>query len=200
MLKTGWNGLKNTNKLLKKQIKAIKVISKEGDIPSDILYYIGKTPVVHSNEMHHLHLSMIALAAKNLFGFEQIIVDDKFLEISECAQMFVLAHELGHIHNGHLDKEENFFKTQFLRGVRTMKNKVDINELQSDTFAALIVGPEKAIAGLTELNKIFGEYSLSGSNKEMKLRIQEIKRLIEIGFFEGTNAKINNLEDLKGWF
>lgn len=200
MLKTAWNGLKNTNGLINKQIKAIKMIRKEGDVKSEFLYYIGETPVIHSNEIHHLHLSTIGLATKNLFGIGQIIVDDKFLEMSEWAQMFVLAHELGHIHNGHLDEEKNFFKAQFLRGVRTMQNKVDINELQADTFAALIVGPEKAIAALTELNKIAGEYSLSGSNKEAKLRIQEIKRLVEIGFFEGTDAKINSLEDLKGWF
>jgi hypothetical protein len=102
-----------------------------------------------------------------------IIVDDRFLLLSEDAQRAVIHHESGHIECGHLDiPAKEFNRSQRKRMWKTMFiGKVDANELEADAYAVGIVGTECMVDALYEV------LNLLGRNDEVSKRINAVQSL-----------------------
>jgi uncharacterized protein YunC (DUF1805 family) len=102
-----------------------------------------------------------------------IIVDDRFLLLSNESQRAVIHHERGHIVCGHLDmpaKELN--RSHRKRMWKTLfTGKVCSNELEADAYAASVVGIDSMVEALREL------YEVVGHNAEVLKRIDAVQSL-----------------------
>lgn len=96
--------------------------------------------------------------------------DGWFLKMSEGAQRFILAHELGHVIKGHTDGSRNNMEERF----EFLKEGTAVQpiELEADAFAAGEVGFEVAIDALKEIKKLVGT---SEASVEIGLRISALE-------------------------
>jgi Zn-dependent protease with chaperone function len=124
---------------------------------------------------------LYGVAAVNTLGMPTIFVSEEFFELSAFVQEFVLYHELGHVHLGHIQKPtfKSNVKGYFRNSVRSVSphfGHVDEKELEADRFAAEQMGSVgrsmMALGWIMEDSiKKFGR---GAHVKEMKLRINAL--------------------------
>ena len=127
---------------------------------------------IRNNEL--LMFNGLAIAMAGFLQFDNmdnyvpmIVVDDRFMEMSENGRKFTIAHELGHF-NLHAT-EDRLFNEEYVR---------DINdEFEADEYAAKQMGYQSAIFALEELQEVLDKTS-NGENvegiQEMEIRIQHL--------------------------
>lgn len=128
--------------------------------------------IIRNNEL--LAVNGLAIAMAGMLQFDNkenyvpmIVVDDRFMEMSDNGKMFTIAHEMGHF-NLHAT-EEKMFNTEYTR---------DINdEFEADEYAAKQIGYQSAIFGLEELQEVL-DIDSNGENvegiEEMEIRINHL--------------------------
>lgn len=102
-----------------------------------------------------------------------LVIDKHFYQLSPETQDFILYHEMGHIINKDLEKEE---KCTLLKSLGRLLlsiffTKIKQEEIQADLHAVSVVGIDKSINALKELN------GYVKGNKELKLRIKYLEDL-----------------------
>lgn len=112
----------------------------------------------------------IAIAGMLLLNFDgqyvpMIVTTTEFFELSENAQRFIIAHEVGH-YNMHVNQ---ILDPEYVRDIK--------HEFQADEFGAKAVGYQSAVFALEELQDKLDEMSC-GLNKigmdEVETRIENI--------------------------
>lgn len=90
-----------------------------------------------------------------------VIVDADFMKLSEDTQTFIVAHEIGHLKNGHKGKQ---FKRMF-----ATEDSLRI-EYEADEYAMRVVGYDAAVKALKEVTS----YVSYMARKEIHKRIRHL--------------------------
>lgn len=98
-----------------------------------------------------------------------VAADSDFYGLSDNTQMFILAHELGHIHCQHVTPKGYAYKRFWV----ALKGEVLSMEREADDFACqLCGGPECAYKALMELsNKLKGTPKKEAINRAIRYRV-----------------------------
>lgn len=119
--------------------------------------------VVHSNELAAANGVLVAFLTRSPIGMDIVVVDDHFMRMSQASKAFVLLHEEGHMLDEDIPKD-------VLLSERCLRA-----EFFADEYAAGIVGRNEAIEALHEVSRISKGYRLFGRDKELVLRINQLK-------------------------
>lgn len=129
--------------------------------------------IIHSNHSLALTLTYIAIAAGDLYGNENIYVDDEFFKLPEKVQIFIYEHERGHIESGHLKAANAESMQERMKNFK--KGIVSQIELEADAYAASVIGKDHAVAALfyleSHLRKQLGK---SPATEEMRRRAEHL--------------------------
>ena len=119
----------------------------------------------------------VAGVTPSIFGNEEkIYVDKIFLSLSENTKKFVVAHELGHLVNGHMKGSlVKLIMLNSFRGFVCSLNPATQREFEADRYALHFLSKEDCISALKELSTI----KLGVVAKlEFILRIREMERRV----------------------
>ena len=97
-----------------------------------------------------------------------ILVDDTYMLLSKNAREFVKWHELGHIECRHSATAT----TSLDRMMKSYKGSVDRREIEADSYAASVMGRDRAYAALREMAHF---YKKGLAYKELKRRATIVK-------------------------
>lgn len=138
----------------KKVIAAtIRIASGKSEFRGD--YFIG-IPVVVQDDFVISAGSMHAASGRDWFNRPTIFVTEEFFELPQHVKEFLIYHEFGHIHLGHIHEMtvknmiNNTLKNS-VRNYRTLVGKVEQNELDADRFAAEQIGVGRAMMAMNWL-------------------------------------------------
>lgn len=137
--------------------------------PSDS--FMGRS-IFHHNDSVRGNGMLFALVDNN----QNIWVDDNFYRLSEESREAILAHEIGHIENGHTEVAASEAKHSNIKRSLSCLFKstpVDEREVEADLYAANKFGARVMINALEEMKAIMKENYIN--TKEIDKRIAILK-------------------------
>lgn len=177
--------IKKAFSLEARTLSAVKVVlraKKENDaslVPYENLAPFAGISVIKSEMALASMGAVVAVVTNDMFGDPVIYVDDFFDGLSSNTQEFIMWHEIGHTK----DKDiavTNFVVGQMSRRILAMKGVVTREETFADDYALSMLGPDKTAHALNELLYFTSAYSVSGCNREVKLRLDRIQAVRRI--------------------
>lgn len=144
-------------------------------------YFEGIPVTVNDDAVQSLG-AVFAATGRDMLGRPTICVTESFFKLPTLVARFIILHEFGHIHLGHL-AEQSFVKAitrSSTRTIRAVFGVLDEHELAADKFAAeKMPSIEDAIMAI----KYVQDYSIKIYGRgmhinEMNLRIKALKELM----------------------
>ena len=184
--------VKNIVKLNVDAFKAAKEMAQGNNPELELLYHVDGYPVYHSHETMVVSGLLVAISVQDFWFGKRIIVDDNYNNLSQVGKEFVIAHEIGHFEDNQLNLDTPIKDKSKERITAANHNTVTKEEAFADTYAALYIGIDNAIKALREIGEVSNSYRLKGKDKEMDLRIEALKKLKAIGFFDDFDGREMN--------
>lgn len=171
---------------MKKYNELLNIVAavKKGDATVSI---DGKdVPVTFNSTFLDLNNVAIGAASFNPFFGHNIYLDERFYcgKMPECAKVFFLAHEIGHVTYGHLvGVGQQQITEERLNAIQNHGTGVVAMEADADMYAARICGEKKSIAALKWLRKIISItafLTLGPHRKTLRMSVKEIDNRIHL--------------------
>lgn len=148
--------------------------------------YFEGIPLVVNNDAVMSLGGVLAGVGRDALGRPTICVSKDFLELPTTTARFIILHEFGHAHLGHVPEQslKNYFKSLTRSTTRTLRATfgiLDEHELAADKFAAERM---PSIDDCIEAIEYIKEYSIKVFGKgmhirEMNLRIKALQAMKE---------------------
>lgn len=132
--------------------------------------YVG---IAHNDSVLCKATCLFTCTLKDITGKPWIVHDTYFTEIPEMVKKFLIAHEIGHIVNGDLERGEKEIKK--FNNERYSKKGSEL-EFKADEYAAKIIGHKNVLKCLKFLKK--NTSFLVMSRRDTNNRIKHIKGLV----------------------
>lgn len=177
---------------MKKYNELASVISEVRN--GNAIVAINGTDVPVTFNSTFLDLNNVAIGAAQFSPFlgHHIYLDERFYcgKMPECAKVFFLAHEIGHVTYGHLvGVGQQQITEERLNAIQNHGTGVVAMEADADMYAARICGEKKSLAALKWLRRIISItafLTLGSHRKTLKMSVKEIDNRIRLigNFFQ----------------